>query len=89
MLDRNFVVHLGLAMLFGFGIGLLAQLNINRIEGRKPVTAVADIVIRDPKTGKELIYKVKEFLEVGESYTRFKTTDGKTVEVLKTDVTEK
>lgn len=59
---------------------------------QKKVISIGTVVIKNPKTGDELKYQVEKFLspiDAKRGYCSFKTTDGKVVEVVETEVTEK
>lgn len=87
--DRDFVLGIVLIGLIGFSAGIIGDTAIKKFRHRHDgVPEIATVTIFNPKTGKEVLYRVAEFVEMGDNYTQFKTTDGKLVEILKNEVTE-
>ena len=87
--NRDLILGLVLIGLIGFSAGILGDMAIKKFRNRQePVKEIATVSVFNPKTGQEVLYRVAEFVEMGENYTQFKTTDGKLVEILKNEVTE-
>lgn len=86
--NRSFMDGIVYWFLIGLGVIILATLNIQRIQRQhRQGTEIATVRIA-AKAG-DTIYHVAEFLETGTDYTRFRTTDGKIIEIVKNEVTEK
>ncbi len=66
--------------------------NIYAVAFKKPKPvegSIASATIVDPKTGKARKYEIARFIENKPNYTQFETTDGRIVEVVESEVTER
>lgn len=91
MQDRNY----GLLDVFLVGAVLILSVGIISPKVRHWITnnrndggTIATATIVDAKTGKMRKYEINRFLENRKNYCRFETADGKTVEVLESEVRE-